>query len=105
MFGNIRFKKESVMTYLGDQLHESGLRDSVQMTINSRVNKVRAAIFEVRAICKDHMIQVVGGAMGAINLWNTCQSVKNCQTIAIVKKPSIPFSNCRYSKMASFCAS
>ena len=41
MFGTTKLKRDTVVTYLGDQLHEGGLADSVEATINTRVGKVQ----------------------------------------------------------------
>ena len=55
--------------WLGDIFNENGLAASVQATIEDRTPKVKAAIFEIKGIIDDFRSQCVGGAVGALVLW------------------------------------
>ena len=51
------------------KFNENGLAASVRATIEDRTPKVKAAIFEIRGIIDDFRSQCVGGAVGALVLW------------------------------------
>ena len=72
MFGQILLQRKAVVTYLGDELSEGGLAASVEATIKARESKVKGAIYELKALCEDHRMQVVGGVLGALDIYNTC---------------------------------
>ena len=72
MLGSMVLKKKSVVTYLGDELSAGGLAASVEATIQTREAKVKGAIYELKALCEDYRMQVVGGMMGALDIYNTC---------------------------------
>jgi hypothetical protein len=72
MFGQFPLQHKSVKNYLGDQLSDMGLADSVEVTILARVGKGKGAIYELAAVCADYRMQVVGGMIGAIDIWNVC---------------------------------
>ena len=55
--------------WLGDIFNENGVTASVQATIQDRTPKVKAAIFEIKGIIDDFRSQCVGGAVGALDLW------------------------------------
>ena len=55
--------------WLGDIFNENGLAASVQATIQDRTPKVKAAIFEIKGIIDDFRSQCMGGAVGALDLW------------------------------------
>ena len=58
MFGNIVTKMKTMDKYLGDMIHMDGLAASVNATIEDRVGKVTAAMYEVKAILDDYRIQL-----------------------------------------------
>ena len=72
MFGEVALKRESCVTYLGDELHEGGLEASVEATIQARQGKVRGSIQALCALWGDYRMQVVGGAVGAIKVFEAC---------------------------------
>jgi hypothetical protein len=55
--------------WLGDMFNGDGLAASVQATIQDRTPKVKAAIFEIKGIIEDFRSQCMGGAAGALELW------------------------------------
>ena len=44
----------------------------VEATVELRVSRVRGAIFEIKALCEDYRMQICGGMVGAINLFESC---------------------------------
>ena len=70
--GQVKIQRSSSLTYLGEVLHENGLAASVDATVNLRVSRVRGAIFEIKALCEDYRMQICGGMVGAINLYESC---------------------------------
>ena len=71
MLGSMVLKEKSVVTYLGDELSAGGLAASVEATIQTREAKVKGAIYELCALCEDYRMQVEGGMMGALDIYNT----------------------------------
>ena len=65
-------ERSESLTYLGEIIHESGLAASVSATVDLRVSRVRGAIFEIKALCEDYRMQICGGMVGAINLFEAC---------------------------------
>ena len=55
--------------WLGDILHQDGLAASTEATIKKRTPRVKAAIFEIKGIIEDFRSQCIGGAVGALDLW------------------------------------
>lgn len=72
MFGSLQLERKASVTYLGDELSELGLSASVMATVSAREAKVKGAIFELKALCEDYRMQVVGGMVGAIDIYETC---------------------------------
>ena len=72
MVGKVVLERSQSLTYLGEILHENGLAASASATIDLRVARVRGAIFELKAVCEDYRMQVCGGMVGAINLYESC---------------------------------
>ena len=72
MFGKIQLNRARVVTYLGDEIHEDGLEASITATIEARRGKVRGSMFQLVALWGDYKAQVVGGVLGAINLFDAC---------------------------------
>ena len=72
MFGDIELKRAECATYLGDELHEDGLAASVEATILSRRGKVCGSMFGLVGLWGDYRAQVVGGVLGAIQIYEAC---------------------------------
>jgi hypothetical protein len=56
-------KEKESDKYLGEMFHWDGLSRSVEETIISRVGKIKAVSWEIKAIVEDYRAEVVGGAM------------------------------------------
>ena len=92
MFGSIPLQRKAVVTYLGDELSEGGLAESVEATILAREAKVKGAILELKALCEDYRMQVVGGMLGALDIYNTCivsSLLNNCSVWVDIQEKSI----------------
>jgi hypothetical protein len=72
MFGKVELKKKAEVTYLGDVVSEDGLSACADATISAREGKVKAAILELKSVCEDYRMDVVGGMLAAIDLFNVC---------------------------------
>ena len=59
--GNQMIKAKVQDKYLGDILHEGGLKKSVEATISDRYGKTFAAINEIGAVMSDYRIDAIGG--------------------------------------------
>jgi hypothetical protein len=70
MFGGLVTKKKTVDKYLGDMFHGDGLEASVDATIDDRIGKIKASMYEVAAIVDDFRMLAVGGITSAWDLWN-----------------------------------
>ena len=55
--------------YLGDFLHESGLRKSVEVTINHRYGRIFSSIIEISAILDDFRIDTIGGMIAGLEIF------------------------------------
>lgn len=62
-------KNKQQEKWLGDQIHEGGNSRSVLVTVQERRGRVTAAIFEVKAVIEDLRMQVIGGFVGGLDLW------------------------------------
>ena len=92
MFGDIQLQRKTVVTYLGDELSEGGLAASVEATIKAREAKVIGAIYELKALCEDYRMQVVGGVLGAIDIYNTCivpSLLNNCSVWVDIREKEV----------------
>ena len=69
MLGDIVLKNVKSQKYLGDILHEDGLAASVAATVRDREGRIKGSIYELRAVCSDFRMQILGGMVGAINVW------------------------------------
>ena len=81
-----------MVTYLGDELSEGGLAESVEATIQVREAKVKGAIYELKALSEDYRMQVVGGMLGALDIYNTCivsSLLTNCSVWVNMNEKSI----------------
>ena len=70
MFGGLVTKKKTVDKYLGDMFYGDGLEASVDATIDDRIGKIKASMYEVAAIVDDFWMQEVWGITSAWDLWN-----------------------------------
>ena len=92
MFCDIQLQRKTVVNYLGDELSEGGLAASVEATIRAREAKVIGAIYELKALCEDYRMQVVGGVLGAIDIYNTCivpSLLNNCSVWVDIKEKEV----------------
>ena len=71
-------------------ISSAGLEASVEATICNRQGKIKAEMYEMKAIMEDFRLQAVGGMAGAIDVWEMGICTKllaNCGTwVAIGKK-------------------
>ena len=70
--GDILLRKKNQQKYLGDILNERGLSASEDATVKAKGTKTKGAIFELRAVCQDFRLQLLGGIMGSLDLWEAC---------------------------------
>ena len=83
MLGETELKRAKCVTYLGDEIHEDGLSESIEATIQARRGKVRGSVFGLVGLWGDYRAQVVGGVLGAIQLYEACivsSLLNNCST-------------------------
>ena len=69
MYKNFQLKEKVKEKWLGDQFHQAGLDASVNITIKERIGRIKLAIFETNSIMEDVRMMVVGGVLGAIDIW------------------------------------
>ena len=69
MLGDIIMTRVKSHKYLGDILDEGGLKEGVAATVKDREGRTRGAIYELRAVCQDFRMQILGGMIGAIDVW------------------------------------
>ena len=62
-------KRKQQDKYLGQILHEGGLRKSVEATIKDRIGKIKGAIFLTAQIVDSFEMQAMGGLMSVKHLW------------------------------------
>ena len=74
MLGDVQLMQRKSEEYLGDIMDERGLEASVDATIRSRLGKVRGSILELTTISQDFRFEVVGGVLGALDIWNNRNS-------------------------------
>ena len=89
MFGEIKLKRAECVTYLGDEIHEDGLTASVEATILARRGKVRGSIYGLVGLWTDYRAQLVGGVLGAIELYEACivsSLLSSCSTWLGIKE-------------------
>ena len=55
--------------YLGETIHSQGLEAGIEATIDSRLGKVRGAMFKAKALMEDYKLQAIAGMEGAWILW------------------------------------
>ena len=64
-FGEFTMSQKKEDKYLGQILHEDGLRASVAATVADRTGKIRGGIFEIRSVIEEYSMQTMGGMMAA----------------------------------------
>ena len=69
MFGRLSCQPSLSEVYLGEVIHSQGLEAGVEATINSRLGKVRGAMFKAKAMMEDFKLQAIAGMEGAWILW------------------------------------
>ena len=90
--GDIIMKRKRQQKYLGDILDEGGLAASVEATVKNREAKTKAGIYELKAVCHDFRLQLLGGMEGALALWESCilpSLLSNCGTWIGVKEETV----------------
>ena len=55
--------------YLGDYIHQGGVKESVASTIRNRKGRIMNAILEARSTIEDVRINTIGGATSGLDLW------------------------------------
>ena len=68
-FNDFVTKPKVMDKWLGEMFHMDGLGSSVNATVEDRVGKVKAAAREIVSVIEDFRMQSIGGAMGALDLW------------------------------------
>ena len=68
-FGNMTIQPSGSEVYLGEVIHSLGLEAGVEATIDSRMGKVRGAMYKTKALMEDFRLQAVGGMEGAWIIW------------------------------------
>ena len=58
--------------YLGDILHEGGLKKSVEATISDRYGKIFAAINEIGVVMSDFRIDAIAGLKAGLDIFELC---------------------------------
>ena len=69
--GEVKLERTESMTYLGEVLHQDGLAASVDSTVEVRAARVRGAVFEIKSLCEDFRMQICGGMVGAVQLFES----------------------------------
>ena len=72
MSGEVEVKTKEANKWLGQQLTEGGLADSVDATVTAREAKIKGASMEILSIVRDWRTEVVGGMETALLLWEAC---------------------------------
>ena len=88
----VKLKEKVSEKYLGDQIHQDGLAMSVLSTLKYREGRTKASIIEARSIIEDCRIQVVGGALSGIDIWEMSiipSLLTNSETWVEIEQPSI----------------
>ena len=69
MFGSLKCQPLESEVYLGEVIHSKGLEAGREATIDSRLGKVRGAMFKVKSIIEDFKLQAIAGMEGALIIW------------------------------------
>ena len=73
MFDGFETKMKKMDKNLGEMFHGEGLAASVDATIDDRIGKIKASMYEVAAIVDDFRMQSIEGMMSAWELWNLAE--------------------------------
>ena len=90
--GDITLKQKSQQKYLGDILDDRGLAASAEATVKAREGKTKGGIYELRSVCQDFRMQLLGGMVGALKLWEACilsSLLNNCETWVSITEDTI----------------
>ena len=74
IFGSFQCQPKSEDMYLGDKISSQGLEASVMATIAHRQGKIKAEMYEMKAIMEDFRLQAIGGMAGAIDVLGSVPS-------------------------------
>ena len=69
MFGKMTCHPSGSEVYLGETIHSQRLEAGIEATINSRMGKVRGAMYKAKALMEDFKLQAIAGMEGAWILW------------------------------------
>ena len=69
MFGQFPVKQRESDRYLGQMLHSGGLDMCAVATVQERVGRIKGATMEIKGIIEEFQMQVMGGMMAAVDLW------------------------------------
>lgn len=72
MCGHFETKEKQSEKWLGQLLSAAGLADSVKITVDARMGKIKGAAHEIAHIVNDWRSQAVGGMASSILLWEAC---------------------------------
>ena len=78
--------------YLGDIFSSEGLAESVDATVKERTAKVKASIYELRALVEDVRMQAVGGFEASIDMFESSivpSLLANCGTWTEMEKKTV----------------
>ena len=78
--------------YLGDIFSSEGLAESVDATVKERTAKVKASIYELRALVEDVRMQAVGGFEASIDMFESSivpSLLANCGTWTEIEKKTV----------------
>ena len=68
-FGSLTCQPSGSEVYLGEVIHSLGLEAGVEATIDSRLGKVRGAMYKAKALMEDFKLQAIAGMEAAWILW------------------------------------
>ena len=68
-FGSLTYQPSGSEVYLGEVIHSQGLAAGVEATIDSRLGKVRGAMYKAKALMEDFKTQAIAGMESAWILW------------------------------------
>ena len=69
IFGSLTCQPSGSKVYLGETIHSQGLEAKIKATIDSRLGKVRGAMYKAKALMEDFKLQAIAGMEGAWILW------------------------------------
>ena len=69
IYDNFPIKHKTQEKYLGDQLHEGGLKASNLATVMERKPRTIGAIFEIQSVLEDLRLHALGGMSSGLLIW------------------------------------